>query len=349
MRLHRCIERVGEVGKQPLALADERPLALAIGNFDGVHLGHQAILENARNAASRLGLQASALTFSPLPREFFAKQKGDPALAPARLMSVTEKLAAFQRAGMAHVFMPRFDAKFAAQSPLAFLDSLRAANVRWIIVGEDFRFGAKRAGDVRMMCDYGVEHDIMVETMADIIGANDMRISSSAIREALARSDLALTANMLGRPYAITGRVTHGKKLGRTLGFPTANVSLTGRKPALGGVFAVQCRLVTRGLEGVAALSGVGGIGAIGATETGNVINGVANLGTNPVVSIDNRHHLEVFLFDYSADLYGKRLKVTFIEKIRDELKLPSLDALVTQMHDDVSKAKRALDNVIPT
>jgi riboflavin kinase / FMN adenylyltransferase len=329
MKLHRQI------------VALNKPLALAIGNFDGVHLGHQAILENARNAASRLEFEAAALTFSPLPREYFARVKNDLSLAPARLMSVTEKLAAFHRAGIAHVFMLRFDAAFANLSPIAFLDQLRDANVRWLIVGDDFRFGAKRAGDIAMMREYATAHGIALTTMADIVGAGGARISSSAIRDALARGDLAHAAAMLGKQYAIIGRVTHGKKLGRTLGFPTANISLTGRasgkSAALGGVFAVQCRLVARGLEGVAGNK----------QEASVILNGVANLGSNPVVSSEQyRLHLEVFLFDFSADLYGKRLNVTFIEKIRDELKLESLDALVTQMHDDTLKAKTILSRI---
>jgi riboflavin kinase/FMN adenylyltransferase len=155
----------------------------------------------------------------------------------------------------------------------------------------------------------------------------------------LAAGRLSAAAEMLGKPYAITGRVTHGKKLGRTLGFPTANVALSGRKPALAGVFAVKCRLVTRGLEGVAEL---------GKFDVGEVLNGVANLGTNPVVSSENRPHLEVFLFDYSTDLYGKRVQVSFIEKIRDEQNFASLDGLVTQMHDDTARAKKILSRMNP-
>ena len=329
LRLHRQILPVGV------------PLAMAIGNFDGVHLGHQAIFTETRNAASRLGFQASALSFSPLPREYFARIKNDPTLAPSRLMSTSEKLGAMQQAGLAHVFIPRFAEQFAAQSAPAFLDSLRAANVRWIMVGEDFRFGAKRAGDVALMQDYGRQYGIDVETMADIADTNGGRISSSAIREALNLGQLADAKDMLGRRYAITGRVIHGKKLGRTLGFPTANISLgldqRSRKPALGGVFAVQCRLVTRGLEGVAAL---------GKDELGGILNGVANLGTNPAVSIDNRLHLEVFLFDYAADLYGKRLHVSFVEKIRDEQNFANLEQLVTQMHDDCKNAKQILSRM---
>lgn len=328
MKLHRKLD------------AQSAPLALAIGNFDGVHRGHQAILGAARNAASRLGLQPAAMTFAPLPREYFAQLRGDPALAPARLMSVTEKLAAFAAAQMQHVFIPHFNQAFASLTPHEFMAALSAMNVKWLIVGEDFRFGAKRAGDVAMLHEYGIANGFMVETMADIADANGERISSTAIRHALGNGDLVTAKRMLGRPYSIIGRVTHGKKLGRTLGFPTANVALTGRKPAIAGVFAVKFSLAvmlkTRGLEGVVRTS----------VENADALFGVANLGTNPVVSIENRHHLEVFLFDYSADLYGKRVHVEFIEKIRDEQNFAgpdALTALVAQMHDDCAVAKRIL------
>ncbi len=315
-------------------------LALAIGNFDGVHRGHQAILQATVDASVRAGLTPSALTFHPLPREFFARVRGDEALAPPRLMSATEKLAAFYRAGICHAFMPIFDARFAAQSPDDFIARLVAMKVRWLMVGEDFRFGARRAGDVSALRTAGIQHGFSVETMADIVdeaGGTSLRVSSTAVREALAAGELGVAARMLGRRYAMIGRVTHGKKLGRSLGFPTANVSLTGRKPALSGVFAVKLRLVTRGLEGVAS-------------KVGDTLSGVANLGTNPAVrnetAYDGRHHLEVFLFDYSGDLYGKRVEVQFIEKVRDEQNFASLDALVVQMHDDCNEAKRILRGI---
>jgi riboflavin kinase / FMN adenylyltransferase len=313
--------------------ANDQPLALAIGNFDGVHLGHQAILRACSNTASIGGLGGAmltaALSFSPLPREYFAKIKNDPSLAPPRLMSTTEKLAAFKDAGIEHAYIPHFGAAFSGQSPVEFIARLVAMNVRWLMVGEDFRFGAKRAGDVTMLRAAGLQYGFHVETMADIEIASQ-RVSSTAIRAALAAGDLKTATQMLGRPYRIIGRVTHGKKLGRTLGFPTANVALTRRKPALSGVFAVRLCLVTRGLEGVAGKEGV-------------ILNGVANLGTNPVVSSENRQHLEVFLFDFSADLYGKRVSVEFIEKIRDEQNFSSLDALVTQMHHDCRSATKIL------
>ena len=312
-------------------------LALAIGNFDGVHRGHQAILQATVEASARGGLTPAALTFHPLPREFFAKVRGDASLAPARLMSTTEKLAVFSRAGIRHTFMPIFDTRFAAQTPEDFIAKLVAMKVRWLMVGEDFRFGAKRAGDIAALraagAAAGTGDGFSVHTMADIVDAeNDsaVRVSSTAVREALAAGKMTAAARMLGRRYTIVGRVTHGKKLGRTLGFPTANISLTRRKPALAGVFAVKLRLVTRGLEGVAS-------------RVGDTLFGVANLGTNPAVVNDGRHHLEVFLFDYSGDLYGKRVEVEFFEKVRDEQNFSSLDALVVQMHADCAEAKRIL------
>jgi len=308
-------------------------LALAIGNFDGVHLGHQAILAATTTAAKEQALTPAAMTFEPMPREFFARARNDAGPVQPRLMSVSEKLAAFSKAGIQLAFIPRFDAKFAAQTPEVFIGSLVRMKVRWLMVGDDFRFGARRAGDVATLRAAGKLHGFAVETMADIV-AHDERISSTAIRNALAQGDLTAARRMLGAVYSMVGRVAHGRKLGRTLGFPTANVSLgcsaRSLKPALNGVFAVKCRLVTRGLEGVAS-------------KNGTILNGVANLGTNPVVSSENRHHLEVFLFDYSGDLYGQRLEVAFIEKVRDEQKFASLDALVTQMHDDTNRAQHIL------
>ena len=309
------------------------PLALAIGNFDGVHLGHQAIMAAGINAGRERGLTFAAMTFQPLPREFFARLRNDASLAPARLMNTTEKLAALVSAGVEHVYIPRFNARFAGQSPDEFILALRHMNLRWLMVGEDFRFGNKRTGDVETLRQAGVRHGFEVETLPNVVVDGD-KISSSAVRDALAAGQLDTATRMLGRRYTIVGRVTHGKKLGRTLGFPTANITLTHRKPALSGVFAVQCRLVTRGLEGVAGIE---------KTKVGTILNGVANLGTNPVVSIDGHHHLEVFLFDFAADVYGQRLACTFIEKIRDEQNFTSLDALKVQMHDDVSKAKNIL------
>ena len=206
------------------------PLALAIGNFDGVHRGHQAILAAGIRASRELGLTFAAMTFHPLPRDFFAKLRNDPSLAPPRLMSTTEKLAALVDNGVERVFIPRFDEQFAAQSPVDFVDALTRMNVRWLMVGEDFRFGAKRMGDAGMLRLAGAQRGFIVETMPDVV-VGDEKISSTAIRDALNQGQLSAAARMLGRPYAIIGRVTHGKKLGRTLGFATANISLYSANP----------------------------------------------------------------------------------------------------------------------
>ena len=322
LELHRTLARVGDAG-----------LALAIGNFDGVHLGHRAILLATGDAAREHALTPAVMSFEPLPREYFSRARQNTPAAPSRLMSLTEKLAAFASAGMRHAFVPRFDAAFASQSPDDFTTCLGAMRVRWLMVGEDFRFGKRRAGDVATLQASGQQWGFTVETIADI-QEHGQRVSSTGVRDALAAGALSAAGAMLGRAYTITGRVQHGRKLGRTLGFPTANIALgpSARQsnPALTGVFAVKCRLVTRGLEGVAG-------------KFGTILNGVANLGTNPVVSSENLHHLEVFLFDFSGDLYGQRLEVAFIEKIRDEQKFSSLDALVVQMHDDTQKAKNLL------
>ena len=199
LRLHRKLVPVGT------------PLALTIGNFDGVHRGHQAILAAGIEAAREHGLTFAAMSFHPLPREYFAKLRNDASFAPPRLTSATEKLAVLADAGVEHVFIPRFDAAFAAQSPDTFIAALAAMNVRWLMVGEDFRFGAKRAGDSAMLRHAGATHGFMVETMPDVvIGAE--KISSTAVRDALGAGQLEVAARMLGRPYSIIGRVTHGKK-----------------------------------------------------------------------------------------------------------------------------------------
>jgi riboflavin kinase / FMN adenylyltransferase len=297
--------------------ANESPVALSIGNFDGVHLGHQMLMARTIAEARSRGLTPAVMTFHPHPREVF-----DRANAPARLSSMREKFQTISAAGIQHLYVPRFNVAFSRMSPEAFLDLLqRRLKVRWLMVGEDFRFGAKRAGDVALMQEQANIRSMNVETLANVCVQSE-RVSSTAIREALARGDLPNATRMMGRPYAVSGRVIHGRKLGRTLGFPTANISLSRRKPALSGVFAVRCTGI-RGLEGVA--------------------NGVASLGTNPAVQVDGRPSLEVFLFDFSRDLYGQRLEVEFVAKLRDEMHFDSLDALTAQIRKDCEQARALL------
>ena len=303
-------------GPQRAAPGNSPCIALTIGNFDGVHLGHQALVRRTLAVADERGLIPAVMTFEPHPREFF-----DAGTAPARLSSLREKAGLLNRLGVEHLYVPRFDRRFAAQDPRQFLDLLQQGlKVRWLLVGNDFRFGAKRAGGLELIRAEAPERGFEVATLDDVM-AGGLRVSSTAVRDALGAGDFSLAEQLLGRPYAITGRVVHGRKLGRTLGFPTANVSLTRRKPALSGVFAVRCRgIKARGLEGVAT--------------------GVASLGTNPAVQVDGRPSLEVFLFDFSADLYGQRLQVEFVAKLRDEAHFDSLDALTAQIRRDCDHAR---------
>jgi riboflavin kinase/FMN adenylyltransferase len=286
--------------------------AIAIGSFDGVHRGHAAILERVRAEAARRGLAGGAVTFEPLPREFFR-----PGEAPPRLSSLTERLADFARLGLDLAFVERFDARFAAISAEDFEQRIRDRyRARWVMVGEDFRYGARRQGDVERLARAGRRLGFEVRAHPAVV-IDAERVSSTAIRDALARGDLEHAARLLGRPYAICGRVVHGAKRGRGMGFPTANVRLARPKPALHGIFAVKCSgAATRGLEGV------------------------ASLGMNPAVAPGGPATLEAFLFDFQGDLYGRRLSIEFLKKLRDEAPFASLDDLVAQIARDCDIAR---------
>ena len=294
----------------------DRPVALTIGNFDGVHIGHQALLARLVDAARERNCIASVLTFEPHPRELFA-----PAVAPTRLTSLREKLELLGAYGVEHAHVQRFSRAFAALPPQEFLRRILvdALGVRWLLVGDDFRFGAKRAGDIPMIERAARVHGFEVEAMPSV-NQGDARVSSSAVRNALARGDLAHARSLLGRPYSISGRVVHGDKLGRELGFATANVQLKHNRPPLAGIFAVR-------VHGVAERER----------------HGVASLGVRPTVKTDGRPTLEVHLFDYSGDLYRRHLRVDFIQKIRDEETYPDLEALKAQIARDCDAARAAL------
>ena len=286
--------------------------AIAIGSFDGMHRGHAVLLERVRREAAARALASAVLTFEPLPREFFA-----PATAPARLTSMRERLCEIGRLGIDLTFLQRFDARFAAQGAATFAERLHSNyGARWVLVGEDFRYGAGREGDCSSLVAAGRRLGFEVEVLPVVADAGE-RISSTRVRAALAAGDLALAQRLLGRRYAITGRVTHGARRGRHLGFPTANVRLGRPKPALAGIFAVKCfGAATRGLEGV------------------------ASLGINPAVTDGGRSTLEAFLFDFSGDLYGRRLSIEFHKKLRDEAHFASLDELAAQIRRDCDAAR---------
>ena len=292
---------------------------LTIGNFDGVHLGHQALLAELQAQARRVALPAAVLTFEPHPREFFA-----PDSAPARLTSLREKMLLLDGQGVDCLYICRFNAKFASHTADDFVERVlvQGLSTRHLIIGDDFRFGKGRGGDFAQLQRAGAEHRFVVEAMQTVMVGGE-RASSSAIRTLLAQGDMAHAARLLGRPYSIAGRVVHGSKLGRKLGFPTANIQLKRIRLALAGIFAVT-------VEGIDAAP----------------LPGVASLGLRPTVEGDGRYHLEVHLFDFDRELYEAHLRVNFLHKLRDEAKYDSLDALTAQIARDCQDAKNFLNRM---
>ncbi|GAA5233884.1 bifunctional riboflavin kinase/FAD synthetase [Verticiella sediminum] len=292
------------------------PRALTIGNFDGVHLGHQAMLARVCTAAEQRGLVPTVMTFEPHPREFFAHTFDKPELAPARISGLRDKLAALAACGIQQVVVERFDARLAAMPPETFIERLLVAglDVRWLLVGDDFRFGAKRTGDVQLLRAHG---GFEVDSMDSITDRDGVRISSTDVRAALAAGDLERVADLLGRNYHMSGHVVHGLKLGRQLGFPTLNINVAPQITGLSGIFAVR----------------VHGIGA-------RPKAGVASLGVRPTVTNSGRVLLEVHLFDFTGDAYGKLARVEFLKKLREEAKFADLATLTAAIAQDVRQAR---------
>jgi riboflavin kinase/FMN adenylyltransferase len=272
-----------------------QPSAVTIGNFDGVHLGHRAMLQRLVETARRRGLVPCAVTFEPHPREFFAPDK-----APARLSSLREKLQMLRECEIEHVHICAFNQAFSQLSAATFIDQilLNSLHAEYVLIGDDFRFGARRAGDFAFLQTHGAQHGMAVAAMESIT-FDSLRISSTAVREALANGDLALATRLLGRPYSISGRVVDGDKLGRELGYPTANIQIKHNRPPLSGIFVVQVR----------------------------------GLADTPL--------LEVHLFDFDRSIYGQHVCVDFLSRLRDEEKYDDLPALVTQIAQDVAKARQ--------
>jgi riboflavin kinase/FMN adenylyltransferase len=290
-----------------------RATALTIGNFDGVHLGHRALLERLRAVAGREGLLPAVLTFEPHPREFFSPQE-----APVRLSTLREKLERLAEEGVAFSCVNRFDAGFAALSAQEFIERVLvgASRVGCLIVGDDFRFGAGREGNFAALCAAGERHAFRVERMESVT-LDGERVSSSGVRAALAAGEMERAARLLGRPYAIDGRVVHGDSLGRGLGFATANILVKHDRPPLSGVFAVEVR----------------GLGD-------SPRHGVANLGVRPSANRVARPLLEVHLFDFCDDIYGAHLNVCFNHKLRSEKRFPNIETLRAQIARDAESAR---------
>jgi riboflavin kinase/FMN adenylyltransferase len=294
-----------------------RPNAVTIGNFDGIHLGHQAMLARLTARAASVGALPTVLTFEPHPREIFM-----PESAPTRLTSLREKLEIMRGLGVAHVHVCRFTRPFAALSAEDFVERIlvQGLRARYVLVGDDFRFGARRAGDFALLRQLGERSGFEAEAMHTVEAAGQ-RASSTAVREALAGGDMATAAQMLGRPYSISGRVVGGDQLGRKIGYPTANIQLKHNRPPLTGIFAVR----VQGLDQPDW-------------------PGVASLGTRPTVHANGRPTLEVHLFNFDQSIYRRHLRVEFLHKLRDEAKFPSLEALIAQIDEDARQAREMLN-----
>lgn len=288
------------------------PTALAIGNFDGVHRGHGTLLGRLGETARQFSLPPTILTFEPHPREFFA-----PASAPARLTTFREKIELLAEAGVEQAMVCRFNALFAALTAEQFIEQVlvHGLQVRHVIIGDDFRFGKGRLGDFALLQAAGSRFGFGVEAMGSVM-VDGERVSSSGVRAALATGDMAHAASLLGRPYIIDGQVAHGDKIGRQLGFATANIRIKHNPLPMTGVFAVQ-------------VSGLGD----------QPLPGVANLGVRPTVG-GTRPLLEVHLFDFDRDIYGKHISVRFVHKLRNEQRFPNFDALKAQIAADAAAAR---------
>ncbi|MCC5885414.1 MAG: bifunctional riboflavin kinase/FAD synthetase [Gammaproteobacteria bacterium] len=288
-----------------------RGCVATIGNFDGVHRGHKALLAELKAKGRALGVPTTLITFEPQPREYFRGRE-----VPARLTRLREKLHLLEQAGVDRVLCLPFNEKLAAMSAAAIIDDLLvgALGVRDLMVGDDFRFGHNREGDFALLKAAGARHGFAVDQL-DTLALAEQRVSSTRVREALSAGDLELAEELLGHRYFIAGRVVYGRQLGRQLGIPTANVPLKRYRAALEGVFAVE----------------VSGLGP--------VRQGVANIGIRPTV--DGREPLlEVHLFDFSGDIYGRLITTTFRHKIREEWKFESIDALKTRIDVDIGLSR---------
>ena len=300
---------------------------MTIGNFDGVHRGHQAMLALLSNEARHRGVPSCVMTFEPHPRDFFAQQHQKPELAPARIATLRDKLNELAACGVDQCVVLPFDTAFASQQPQDFIEEvlLKGLGAKYILVGDDFRFGAKRAGDYAMLDAAAAQLGFDVARM-NSYEVKNLRVSSSAVREAMGRGAMQEVAQLLGRPYAISGHVVHGRKLGRELNCRTLNLRFSHWKPAAGGIFVVQ---------------------VYGLTD--QPLAGVANLGIRPSLDPNDvnggRVLLETHCLDWPASLgaeggYGKIIRVELLHKLHDELKYDGLDALMQGIHKDCDDAR---------
>ncbi|WP_062310453.1 bifunctional riboflavin kinase/FAD synthetase [Polynucleobacter sinensis] len=291
--------------------------ALTIGNFDGVHRGHRALLKQLKDGAHERGLASCVMTFEPHPKEFFSPEQ-----APPRILNLRDKLAAFANIGIDRVVVEHFNNAFARLTPDEFVSEIivKQLHAKWILIGDDFCYGAKRAGNFASLKAAGEKYGFEVSSIHTVV-ENGERISSSALRGALANGDMEQATKLLGRPYGISGHIIHGQKLGRTLGFPTLNLAVANhlhhRKPACTGIFTAQ---------------------VLGLSD--KPLPAVASLGVRPTVEDQGRVLLETHIFDFNKEVYGKIITVELLEKIRDEEKYSNLDALTQAIASDAAHAR---------
>jgi riboflavin kinase/FMN adenylyltransferase len=286
---------------------------LSIGNFDGVHLGHQALLNKLKSEGQRLNAPIMVMIFEPQPLEYFSHEA-----APARLTRLRDKVKHLAELGVDYLLCVEFNADFAAISAENFISQLLVDKlaVKFLVVGDDFHFGAERVGDISLLNALSHKYGFTVMNTDSFLCDDGKRISSTVIRQALANDNLLVAEKMLGRPYSISGRVIHGDALGRTIGFPTANIALKKVKSVIKGVYAVEVK------------------------EPGHLLRyGIANIGTRPTIA-GVRQQLEVHLLDFDGDLYGHHIEVIFRKKLRSEQRFASLDALKQQIAADEQAAR---------
>lgn len=297
----------------------DRPSAVTIGNFDGVHRGHQAILARVGEESAARGLVPTVMTFEPHPRAYFARRGQRPELIPTQISSLRDKVWALAQCGIRQIIIVRFNQALADLDAPDFIERflVRGLNARWLLVGADFRYGHKRSGDVDLLRRAGRAADFEVETIADVADDNGRRISSSEVRTALAVGDLERASHLLGHNYGISGHVVHGMKLGRSLGFPTLNIRVPPQCAARSGVYVVRAH----------------GLGQ-------RPLNGVASLGVRPTVSHSGRVLLEVHLLDSALDAYGKLTRIEFLKYLRDEEKFPDLPTMIAAIGNDARCAR---------
>lgn len=290
-----------------------RGCVATIGAFDGVHRGHQAVLNQLKAKAKELGLPSLVITLEPLPREYFA-----PKQAPARVMSFREKYYALKEQGIDRVLMVHFNRELSLVSAEDFISDIfhNRLDIKYMVVGDDLRFGHERRGDFSLLQRMGAQFGFGVSDTSTLKSGAE-RVSSTRIRQALESSNFALAEQLLGRPYTIIGRVVYGQQLGRTIGVPTANLQLRRTKAALSGVYAVEARLGDR------------------------ILQGVANIGTRPTIDDSITAILEVHLLNFKENIYGRLLEVSFHKKLRDEKKFASFDELKEAIYNDIAQAQQ--------